>query len=49
MVISYKYSSWYKMAEIIGLVAMGTHTWMRIFYICSAGQEVNIFDKELAS
>ena len=24
MVISYKYSSWYKMAEIIGLVAMGT-------------------------
>ena len=37
------------MAEIIGLVAMGTHTWMRIFYICSAGQEVNIFDKGLAS
>ena len=40
-VISIKYSSWYKLAEIVGILAMGAHTWMRIFYFCSAGQEVS--------
>ena len=40
-VISLKYSSWYKLGEIAGILAMGAHTWMRIFYICSAGQQVS--------
>ena len=41
-VISIKYNSWYKLAEIVGILAMGIHTWMRIFYFCSAGQQVNL-------
>ena len=41
-VISIKYNSWYKMAEIVGILAMGIHTWMRIFYFCSAGQQVTL-------
>ena len=42
VVISIKYNSWYKMAEIVGILAMGIHTWMRIFYFCSAGQQVTL-------
>ena len=41
-VIAYKYTSWYKLCEIAGIVAMVIHAWMRIFYICSAGQEVTL-------
>ena len=44
-VITIKYNSWYKLAEIVGILAMGTHTWMRIFYFCSAGQQVNFMER----